>query len=361
MIRHKSFKDEHQLRVFVREKIPSDAYHSAAYYSNPERDMAAKGWKGADLVFDIDADHIQTPCKMSHDIWRCKSCNSSGRGSVPGSCPKCRASTFDKEEWLCEICLERAKDELIKLIEYLEADFGIGHEELYAYFSGHRGYHVHVTADSVRPLSDSERREITDYLTAQGIEVDLEQLRLNRFNINQGGWRGRILQGVYEYILKTRREELLEMGLSEASADILLAWVDKPESALGTVVRKLTRREAEVFSQLVDRAVALKAIPIDTVVTTDVHRLIRLDGSLHSKTGFAVTQVPISGIDSFDPFSYAPVLTGEDEVYVKVAPQFRIGQKTFGPYEGQKVILPTNAAVLLVAKGRAEPSGQINL
>jgi len=30
--------------------------------------MENKGWIGADLIFDIDADHIETRCKTEHDL-----------------------------------------------------------------------------------------------------------------------------------------------------------------------------------------------------------------------------------------------------------------------------------------------------
>ncbi len=51
----------------LAETVPSDVYHSCAYYENPDFDMDKKGWIGADLVFDIDADHIPTTCNKIHD------------------------------------------------------------------------------------------------------------------------------------------------------------------------------------------------------------------------------------------------------------------------------------------------------
>ncbi len=359
MIRHKSFKDLQNVQTFVRDKVPSDAYHSTAYYSNPEDEMARKGWKGADLVFDIDADHIATPCKVDHDVWRCRTCNRSGKGGPPDKCPNCGREMFDQEVWLCEICLEKARDELIKLVEYLEADFGIQHGEMHAYFSGHRGYHVHVASDSVQQLSDAERREIADYLTGQGFDVNLQNLRGNRLDINDIGWRGRLVQGFYEILLRAHREQLLDLGFSEVTAELLTNWANRPDTQLDLILSRVPKREEKALIELVNRAIMVKTIPIDTVVTTDVHRLIRLNGSLHSKTGFAVVEVGTNGLESFDPFSSSCVFEGEEEVYVKIAPKFRVGQETFGPYEKQKVILPTSAAVLLVAKGRAEPSGEV--
>src|SRR3972149_10616836 len=62
MVRHRSVASLSGLRALLCEAKPSDVYHSCAYYENPEADMEKKGWLGADLVFDIDADHIPTPC-----------------------------------------------------------------------------------------------------------------------------------------------------------------------------------------------------------------------------------------------------------------------------------------------------------
>jgi DNA primase small subunit len=94
---------------------------------------------------------------------------------------------------------------------------------------------------------------------------------------------------------------------------------------------------------------------IDTVVTTDVHRLIRLAGSLHGKTGFKKVEFPTSEIESFDPFKSAVAFKGGSAtVCVSNAPEFRLGEQTFGPYKNCKVELPVAAALLLVCKDRAE-------
>ncbi|HIH97013.1 MAG TPA: DNA primase catalytic subunit PriS, partial [Thermoplasmata archaeon] len=69
MLRHKSFKHGDELKQFLQNSVPSNAYCSCAYYEDPEADMNKKGWLGADLVFDIDADHIPTPCDKVHDNW----------------------------------------------------------------------------------------------------------------------------------------------------------------------------------------------------------------------------------------------------------------------------------------------------
>jgi DNA primase catalytic subunit len=96
-------------------------------------------------------------------------------------------------------------------------------------------------------------------------------------------------------------------------------------------------------------------VKIDTVVTADVHRLVRMANTLHGKTGLKKTELSMASIDNFDPFKDAVALRkGEVTVLVHSAPQFRIRDETFGPYRNVKVELPTAAAVLLICKGKAE-------
>ena len=56
---------------------------------------------------------------------------------------------------------------------------------------------------------------------------------------------------------------------------------------------------------------------VDTVVTTDLHRLIRLPNTLHGKTGLRVTSIPHSSLDGFDPLTDGIVFhTGQVEIHV---------------------------------------------
>ena len=53
----------------------------------------------------------------------------------------------------------------------LEKDFGFAANELHVFFSGHRGYHVHVEDEAVRSLDALARKEIVDYVTGLGLSV----------------------------------------------------------------------------------------------------------------------------------------------------------------------------------------------
>ncbi|HTY75514.1 MAG TPA: hypothetical protein VMD05_08115, partial [Candidatus Nanoarchaeia archaeon] len=98
-----------------------------------------------------------------------------------------------------------------------------------------------------------------------------------------------------------------------------------------------------------------QAAKIDTVVTTDIHRLIRMNGTLHGKTGLKKAEFPAKNLEDFDPFTEAVAFKkGRVKVLVSDAPEFRMSGETLGPYKNQTVELPIAAAVLLICKRRAQ-------
>ena len=96
-------------------------------------------------------------------------------------------------------------------------------------------------------------------------------------------------------------------------------------------------------------------VNIDTVVTTDIHRLIRLSNTLHGKTGLKKIQVPIKEMEDFDPLKSAVGFRkGSVTLFVYAAPPFRLGDQSYGPYKEEKLELPTAPALFLLCKGVAK-------
>ncbi|MCP8316703.1 MAG: hypothetical protein H3Z51_07580, partial [archaeon] len=172
MIRHLSFQTEGELRVFLIKEAPHSVYYSCAYYYEPTLTMDEKGWKGADLIFDIDADAIPTECKEEHDSWVCKDCNFMGKGKRPEKCPKCGSNRIDEKNWVCNSCLDATKNEAIKLIDFLLEDFGISKEKIKVHFSGSRGYHVTVEGGALEKLDQLARHEISVYFSGMGLSLE---------------------------------------------------------------------------------------------------------------------------------------------------------------------------------------------
>ena len=367
MVRHKSFRSPKDLRSFLERTVPSHAYYSSAYYEEPERDMANKGWLGADLVFDIDADHIPTACDKLHDTWICSNCRRTGKGETPRKCPSCDQQKFDEKAWSCEVCLESAKTETMKLLDVLTKDFGFDSGELRIGFSGHRGYHVHVENEAIKSLDSLARKEIVDYLVGIGLETSFHGLKLSgeeRAGIVVGpdlrgaGWRGRLAKGTYDLLLRATSEELKKLGLTKSVIEdlvdhkekLLESWKEGEAGPWGSI-RNVGLKGWEKLAQY---ATEDQSVKIDTVVTTDIHRLIRLNNTLHGKTGFKKIEVPITEIEGFDPFKAAIAFNkGAVMLSVSQAPRFRIGDENYGPYENQRIELPTAAALFLLCKGAA--------
>ena len=136
MRRHIAISSELDLKAHVIENVPAHVYYSTAYYEDPSAEMDKKGWLGADLIFDIDADHMPRPS------------------------------------------LKAAKLEVLKLIKILTDDFGVREKDIEIVFSGRRGYHVHVYDDRFRELGSAERREIVDYLTLTGLKGGKQMERI---------------------------------------------------------------------------------------------------------------------------------------------------------------------------------------
>jgi len=356
MVRHRAFKAATDLRTFIRATVPAHAYNSTAYYLEPEEEMDRKRWQGADLTFDVDADHIATPCKYVHDLWVCKNCNTQGKGPVPARCPKCQGERIDEEVWLCEACLERAKEEVIKLLDFLVEDFGFLRRDITVCFSGHRGYHVHLRASEAKNLDSDERKEIVDYVLGLGFAPELHPDLLDRGAGPERrvvGWPRRVTRGLYEILTETSEDVLASWNVNRRVAKTIARNREEFVSRwIGEGAWKLPRGIGPgTWRILIQKAVERESTKVDTVVTTDIHRLIRLPETLNGKTGFRAAEV--SSIESFDPFGDAIAFRGEEIVHVREAPQFRVGDQTLGPYLDKVVTLPSAAAVLLISKGKA--------
>ena len=366
MTRHRAIGSHEELVRSIRMLVPSDVYYSTAYYAKPAEEMERKGWLGSDLVFDVDADHIETPCKANHDTWRCSGCGLARQGKPPTQCPNCGKAKFEERTWLCDECLKAAKNEVIKLVDFLARDFGVPEQDMYVFFSGHRGYHLHVRTEQVRKLDESQRKEIVDYVLGLGLDVFFQGLYKKPKDIivgpqqNDPGWRGRFAREIYRLVMQGTEEELVDLGFLPRQARLIIK--ERPEreerwqkEILWSEFEDKLHVKDMTWRSIFERAISKGALPaeIDTVVTTDIHRLIRLPETLNGKTGLRA--MAVSNLDTFDPFVDPIAFEGERTVRVTTAPAFRMGNASYGPYAKQDVTLPAAAAMLLICKGLGDP------
>jgi DNA primase small subunit len=363
--RHIGFRSVEALLKDLVTIAPHSVYHSAAFYEIPvARHMDEKGWQGAELIFDIDADHLDVACTNDHDAWRCNNpeCLETGTGKAPDVCPRCEGQSFSTRKWICNKCLDVAKEHTLKLYdEFLIDDFGIKPENIQLNYSGHRGYHVRVRDPRIFKLSSEGRVEIIHYISGMGL--DGEKLVVPRGAVSvipvrtQPGWSGKLADAMLEFIRNIETYDGNER------------WVKPLKTHRVAAIKGLSRQPPVLSSEVRGvglkswQEIAMKAAPyyggeIDVPVTHDIHRVIRLIGSLNGKTGFTVNLLTRDTIDDFDPFSDAIGLS-DGTLKVKISekrnkvPQFRIGDDIYGPFQDETVELPKPAAVLLLCKGVA--------
>lgn len=332
MLRHISFSSENELNEFLRSRVPQHVYYSTALYENPSApSMSEKVWLGAELVFDIDIDHVDTSCKELHDSWRCKNCGAEGRGQ-PRTCPLCGSENLERKNWVCDICINAAREEALKLLDFLENDFGVSRDEVRITFSGHRGFHIHAQREDLLGLDQDARREISDYVRGLGLEAELMLSRAKgglynfRYSIESPGWPGRIARYVA----------------------LLLS-----ERTVGNSLPELPKAE---WVRLIKLAVEELGAKIDEKVTIDIHRLIRLPGTLHGKTGLKVLGLSASEIEALaaEDILRKALVFGDEEVEVKVEnPPSRILFHTIESSSGV-IRTPLYLALYLHLNGGAE-------
>jgi len=276
MRRHTSFHSRPEALEYLRSMAPAHAFSSVAYYEHPGAGtMADKKWLGADLIFDLDADHLP---------------------DAPESYPA---------------MLARVKSETMRLLDFLTDDFGFSEETMDVVFSGGRGYHVHVRDPRVRTLESAERREIVDYVSGRGLVM--KQIPSEE----SGGWGAKINRWIVKYLQGLRdRDDALKIlqefddigkKRSEALTDAKnIELIRKGNAAFH-------RKVPESFwNELTSRAVQEIRASVDEPVTGDIKRLIRLPTSLHGGSSLRVVPLKLENIEVFDPLTDAVVFSDRE-------------------------------------------------
>lgn len=339
MKRHLSFRKKEEFLEYIKKMVPAHVYYSSAFYQNPGAPtMDEKGWMGAELIFDLDLDHLEKRKIRSY-----------------------------------EDGLRVVKEEFIRLInEFLIEDFGFDEKYIKLYFSGGRGYHCHVMDPRVFSLDSSERREIVDYIIGNEIEEDsifrkvtirspegsrsITRLEIPRSD--EPGWRGRVGRGIIELIRNIDREDFLEgMGIKKKDIERLRKelTVDRIKRIeRGLIDQSKFIRRFFLRTSIKKLSISSVAGETDEPVTCDIKRLIRLPTSLHGKTGFRVCEIDLDKIEDFDPLHDA-VVFGDDLIRVELKERFRIRMKgeDFDLDRGVNKV-PEYLAIFLVGRGIAK-------
>lgn len=306
MIRHRSFSGIENFHNFLQKTVPRHLYHSAATYEDPSnRDMRKKGWTGAELIFDLDADHIPNADKMSY-----------------------------------QEMLKTVKSHTKRLIEkYLGGYLGIPDKKMDIYFSGGRGYHIHVYGEDYYDMDSDQRREITNLVRLEGLNTD--EILTGMKNIPENG----------KGILIELRNEISQIIIDEKGKK----WMDDFKE--GKIKEKLQGKIYEKIDKIVREFVNKNACEIDEPVSTDIHRLIRFPNSLHGKTGFQVKKISKDQFENFDPLEDAVpeiFLKGHIKIQVVKNYEIKIMGENFKIEKDEIAEFPTFAAIFLVLSGNAK-------
>ena len=317
MIRHLAFANSGELIAELVRQAPSSVYCSNARYSHPRLPMEEKGWMDADLIFDIDADSIPTSCKSRHNGWYCRNCHTEGGMPCPASCPTCHGANPIEVRWTCRECLDATREHVHRLVDFLRKDFGVPDKEIRTYFSGSRGFHVQVQDDRFNSLNPQSRVEIANYIRGEGILIQ-------RTRANSG----------------IQQEEY--------------GWTERARLFASATTGQISRRGAGDSHRTL-KVIESSAAMIDQSVTTDIHRVFRMPGTLHGGSG--LLKMRVASLNDFDPTVDPVVLNGEKiRVHVEYSPLFSLKGEQFGPYSFTDANLPMYAAVFLLTKEMARVS-----
>ena len=352
--RHVGFSKMDDIRRFLIGQVPSHCYYSTAYYRDPSATtMEEKIWLGADLIFDLDADHLKDADKMTY----------------------------------AEM-LKKIKGEMINLLDsFIYGDLGFDEKEVSIVFSGGRGYHAHISSPKVMTLGSPERREIVDYVTSRGLNIDwvfqkketaVSSVKIRRRTHNKiavdrlvpatssGGWRSKLRKGLADVVSDIVSMDIEDLGIKYPSigktAKKKLLNVQDDLIASGNslfernTMATLSKKSQEILMKIMEEDVRVSLSgKVDEPVTADVKRLIRLPGSVHGKSGLRVTPLTRDDLGDFDPLTDAiPKEYSADTVKITMRQDSEItilGERM--QLKGETEV-PEYAAVFLIGRKVAE-------
>ena len=340
MYRHKSFLSRPEALEYLRSMAPAHAFSSVAYYEHPGAGtMADKNWLGADLIFDLDADHLP---------------------DAPESYPA---------------MLANVKTETLKLLDFLTDDFGFSEDLIDVVFSGGRGYHIHVRDQRVRTLGSAERREIVDYVSGSGLAMKPASITPAISEIPRagvGGWARKINRWIVGYLRELKDPEtavnklqeldgigavkardLVDGGLLDSVSDANIERIRKGE------IKFLTGVQRSFWNRLILKAMQEIGASVDEPVTGDIKRLIRLPTSLHGGSSMRVVPLTLETIKVFDPLKDAVVFSDKK---ISVAAESPASCDLLGNHfeieEGVNTVAGY-AGIYLMCRGAVEYAGRV--
>lgn len=353
--RHLSFSTPDELRRYMQGNIPAHSYYSTSYYRRPNAPvMDDKEWLGAELIFDLDADHLDGAKEMTY----------------------------------AQMVLQ-IREEMKHLVDsFLMDDLGFSEDQIHITFSGGRGYHAHVRTPDIMELGTHERRELVDYITCSGLNIDwvfpVNRVPTSRVatgsgmrtNVakdrlippaDSGGWRKRMRVGLMDVVndfCDTEDAKLLKReypSIKGSDSKSIYKARDELVRARGVLFEKnnmamLSTSTQNMLVKIMKENVAYRLSgEVDEPVTADIKRLIRLPGSVHGKSGLRVTPITRQELTDFDPLQMAvPDAYSDDPVKVTMRRPADLDIKGERLSLKGETEVPEFAAVFLIGRKMAD-------
>jgi DNA primase small subunit len=249
------------------------------------------------------------------------------------TCPKCKSNKLDLISLPCQNCISGVKKEILNLMKILTDDLQIDSESIRTTFSGNEGFHVYVSNSSYNQLGSNERRDLIDYIKFQsaiperfGFNKKNDPSRSSFPDLGDPGWSGRVAKELFGS--KSKRSKVI----TKVIADGKVAYQQKLEAMKDSI-----------------------GVKIDSNVTSDIHRIFRLEGSLNSKS--SLVKLVCEDIEKFNPYTEACLIDDQPvEISANSPIKFRLKNTNFGPYTDEKISVPKYAAAYMICKGLASVS-----
>ncbi|MEM2963499.1 MAG: DNA primase catalytic subunit PriS [Candidatus Anstonellales archaeon] len=333
--RHLWFKTNSELVARLLNDRPLFVSYSAAIYEFPDaRPMTKKNWLGADLVFDLDAKHSEWDKEKK---------------------------SLDCGKFTCQQCFDYIKEQTQRLIdEFLIPDFGFSKSEISLNFSGNRGYHVRISNEDVMPLTREERREIVDYLLANGITFNdffsSDGSKLLGPTPNQGGYFGKVAKSAILLSQNPAIATSISRKLRDkANLEHFISGVQE-----GNWNKVGIPNKEKKFQRLFQKIISQLSVNVDSGVSIDTSKLLRMPDSINGSSGLIAKR--ISDLKSFEPTRDAVAFSSQPIKIRVIEPVRELSflNSTFGPFEpNSEQTVPESLAIYLILKRAAILSNPI--
>ncbi len=289
-IRNRSFESPSQLLHFIQQMSPLGVYAGSIYETPPTAENTIQNiyWVSRELIFDIDLT----------DYDEVRRCDCKGTKNI------------------CELCWDLLRCVAEILLRLLDKAFGF--KEIQLVFSGGRGIHLWIRDPLATQLTANQRKAIIDYISLiKGKQIlwrSSTEIRGKISKTFRDTWIEIVLSSVLHRKFITRKE-LQEYGFSPAGAKHIYENREQilqeayntssQEKSVLRLARLLTHKRGrrKNFDEILRNIIWFNYPRFDATVTTDLHRIIRMPGSVHYGTGRLCQIIPDNNFAEFNPFT----------------------------------------------------------